>query len=57
MRIEEIRQRFQDEFVLIGVTKTDQDSLDILEGDVLAHSPNREVIMALLSEVSPTMSP
>ena len=48
MRIEEIRQRFQDEFVLIAVTKTDQDSLDILEGDVLAHSPNREVIMALL---------
>ena len=50
MRLEEIRQRFKDEFVLIAVTKTDEDNVEILEGDVLAHSPNREEIMALLED-------
>jgi hypothetical protein len=48
MRLEEIRQLFRDEFVLIAVTKTDEETLEILEGDVLAHSPNRDEIMALL---------
>lgn len=48
MRLEEIRQQFKDEFVLIAVTKTAEDTLDILEGNVLAHSPNRGEIMALL---------
>jgi hypothetical protein len=48
MRLEEIRQQFKDEFVLIAVTKADADNLEILEGDVLAHSPNREEIMTLL---------
>jgi hypothetical protein len=48
MRLEEIRQQFKDECVLIAVTKTDDDNVEILEGDVLAHSPNRDEIMALL---------
>ena len=48
MRLEEIRQRFKDEFVLIAVTKTDEDNVEILEGDVLAHSPHRDEIMDLL---------
>jgi len=48
MRLEEIRQRFKDEFVLIAVTKTDEDNVEILEGDVLAHSSHRDEIMALL---------
>jgi len=48
MRLEEIRQQFKDEFVLIEVTKTDEDNVEILEGDVLAHSPNRDEIMELL---------
>jgi len=48
MRFEEIRQRFKDEFVLIEVTKTDDDNVEILEGNVLAHSKNRDEIMELL---------
>ncbi len=48
MRLEEIRQRFKDEFVLIEVTKTDEDNVEILEGNVLAHSTNRDEIMELL---------
>ena len=48
MRFEEIRQQFKDEFVLIEVTKTDDDNVEILEGNVLAHSKNRHEIMELL---------
>jgi len=48
MRFEEIRQQFKDEFVLIEVTKTDDDNVEILEGNVLAHSKNRDEIMELL---------
>ena len=48
MRLEEIRQRFKNEFVLIEVTKTDEDNVEILEGNVLAHSTNRDEIMELL---------
>ena len=29
MRIEEVRQQFQGEFVLIAVTKTDEDNIEI----------------------------
>ena len=51
MRIEEIRQQFKDEFVLIEVTKTDEsDDTEILEGNVLAHSQDREEILALMVE-------
>jgi len=48
MRIEEIRQQFKGEFVLVAVTKTDEDNVDVLEGEVLAHSPHRHKIMGLL---------
>jgi hypothetical protein len=48
MRLEKIRQRFKDEFVLIEVTETDENNVEILEGNVLAHSPNRDEIMELL---------
>ncbi len=48
MRLEEIRQTFKGKFVLIAVSKTDPDNCEVLEGDVLAHSPNRDEIMALL---------
>lgn len=49
MRLKDIRQKFKGEFVLIAVTKTDEDNCDVLEGDVLAHSSNRDAIMALLA--------
>ena len=48
MRLQEIRKRFKDEFVLIEVTKTDEDNVEILEGNVLAHSPDRDAIMEQL---------
>jgi hypothetical protein len=48
MQLEQIRQQYKDEFVLIEVTKTDDDNVEILEGNVLAHSPNRDEIMELL---------
>ncbi len=50
MRLEEIRQQFKDEFVLLEVTKTDEDNVEIVEGNVLAHSPNRDEIMELLGQ-------
>jgi hypothetical protein len=50
MRIEDIRQRFKNEFVLIEVTRTDDDNFEVLEGNVLAHSPNRDEIMELLGQ-------
>ena len=34
--------------MLIAVTKTDEDNVEILEGDVLAHLLHRDEIMALL---------
>jgi hypothetical protein len=48
MQLEEIRQRFKDEFVLLEVTKTGRDETEILEGNVLAHSKDRKKIMALM---------
>ena len=48
MRLEEIRQQCKGEFVLIAVTRTDEDNVEVLEGEILAHSPNRHEIMSLL---------
>ena len=49
MQLEKIRQQFKDEFVLIEVTKTNEfDETDILEGNVLAHSKDREEILDLM---------
>ena len=48
MRFEDIRRQFKNEFVLIEVTKTDTDNIEILEGNILAHSAKRNEIMELL---------
>ena len=48
MHIEESRQQFKGEFVLLAVTKTDEDNVEVLEGELLAHSPHRHEIMRLL---------
>jgi hypothetical protein len=48
MQRAEIRQQLPNEFVLIEVTKTDDDNVEILEGNVLAHAPNREEIREVL---------
>jgi hypothetical protein len=43
MKMEEIRKRYLDEWVLIEYTKLDDD-LNVIEGEVIAHSPSREQI-------------
>ena len=52
MRLEEIREQFKDDFVLIEVTKTDKDDTEIVEGNVLAHSTAREEILDLMVKSS-----
>jgi hypothetical protein len=48
IQLAEIRQQLPNEFVLIEVTKTDDDNVEILAGNVSAHAPNREEIMEVL---------
>ena len=43
MRIEEIRERYKGEWVLIEYTELDEE-LNVIEGEVIAHSPDREEI-------------
>jgi len=43
MKMEEIRKRYQGEWVLIEYTELDED-LNVLKGEVIAHSPNKEEI-------------
>ena len=41
MKIEEIKERFKDEWVLVEITKTDGLNQP-LEGEVIAHSKNKD---------------
>ncbi len=41
--MEEIQKQYQDEWVLIEYGKLDDD-LNVIEGEVIAHSPNKEEI-------------
>jgi len=41
--MQEIRKQYQDEWVLIEHSKLDDD-LNVIEGEVIAHSPNKEEI-------------
>jgi hypothetical protein len=43
MNLEEIKKKFKDEWVLIEYTKLDE-NLAVLEGEVLAHSSDRDTI-------------
>jgi len=43
MKMEEIHQRYEGEWVLIEYTILDE-YLHVVEGEVMAHSPNREAI-------------
>ncbi|HOP59819.1 MAG TPA: hypothetical protein PKZ60_00205 [Candidatus Saccharicenans sp.] len=43
MKIEEIRKRYWGEWVLIEYSKLD-DSSNVLEGEVIAHSSNKEEV-------------
>lgn len=43
MRIEEIRRRFEHEWVLIEYSELDEE-LNVVEGEVVAHSPDKNEI-------------
>jgi hypothetical protein len=43
MKMAEIRERYKDEWVLIEYTKLDEE-LNVVEGEVIAHSPSRDEI-------------
>lgn len=43
MKMEEIRQKYEGEWVLIEYNKLDE-NLNVIEGEVIAHSPNKEDI-------------
>jgi hypothetical protein len=47
--ISEIKQQFQDEWVLIAYTQIDE-NLNVIAGEVLAHSPNVETLYHLLPQ-------
>lgn len=47
--ISEIKQQYQDEWVLIAYTQVDE-NLSVTEGEVLAHSPNVETLYHLLPQ-------
>jgi hypothetical protein len=46
----EIQQQYQDEWLLIAYTEIDPESLQILQGEVLAHSPNIDIIYQALPQ-------
>jgi hypothetical protein len=50
MKMEEIRKRYLDEWVLIEYTKLDDD-LNVIEGEVIAHSPDRDEIDRALQKL------
>jgi len=49
LKIEEIRSRYPQEWVLIADTESDE-QFNVIQGEVLAHSPNRDEIDQALIE-------
>ena len=48
LTFEQIQQRYSDEWLLIAYTEVDPDTLQVIQGEVLAHSPDiKEVYKAL----------
>ncbi len=47
MTFEEIQQHYDGEWVLISYTETDE-KLQVIKGEVIAHSPNKEEIYKAL---------
>ncbi len=50
MTFEEIKQQYPDEWVLIDFTQLDEE-LKVVEGEVIAHAPNKEAIYKKLLEL------
>ncbi len=46
---EDIKQQYHDEWLLIAYTEID-DNLNVIQGEVLAHSPDVETLYALLPQ-------
>lgn len=47
MKLDEILKKYKDEWLLIEYTKLDED-LNVIEGTVIAHSPNKEKVYSQL---------
>lgn len=48
LTFEQMKQQYSDEWLLIAYTKVDPDTLQVIQGEVLAHSPDiKEVYKAL----------
>ena len=50
MTLEEIKHQYPDEWVLIEFTELDE-GLEVIEGEVIVHSPNKEEINKKLVEL------
>lgn len=48
LTFEEIKQQYHDEWLLIAYTDLDPETLQVLQGEVLAHSPDIEVVYQAL---------
>ncbi len=46
---EDMKQQYHDEWLLIAYTEID-DNLNVIQGEVLAHSPDVETLYALLPQ-------
>jgi hypothetical protein len=44
MTLEEMRYRYDGEWVMIAYTETDPETYEVLRGQVLAHSPNSQEV-------------
>jgi hypothetical protein len=51
MTLEEVKQQFPNEWVLIEFTELDAE-LKVVQGEVIAHSPNKEEIYKKLPELA-----
>jgi hypothetical protein len=47
LTLEEMKQQHHDEWLLIAYTQIDE-NLNVLQGEILAHSPNVETLYSLL---------
>ena len=51
MKWEQIQEQFDNEWVLIECTKLEEDTFEIIEGNVVYHNPDKEKVYQKLSEL------
>jgi hypothetical protein len=49
LTFEQIQQQYSDEWLLIAYKQVDPDTLQVIQGEVLAHSPDRQETYAALA--------